>query len=239
VAAMTYVMGFVVAVPSANKEAYRKHAAEAAEIFRDCGATRLVEAWGDDVPEGKVTDFKRSVQAKPDEAVLFSWIEFPDKATADSAHQKMMEDPRMEQMGPMPFDGQRMIYGGFTSVVDEKAAGRMGYVDGTVMAVPTGNKQAFLDFATTHARLFREYGATRVIDTWGVDVPDGKITDFRRSVQATPDETVAYGWVEWPSKQARDEAWQKLMADARMHSTAMPFDGKRMIYGGFSTLLDA
>src|SRR3546814_12608895 len=84
----------------------------------------MVEAWGDDVPEGKVTDFQRAVQAKPDEVVVFSWIEYPTKAVRDAANQKIMSDPRMKEMGTtMPFDGRRMIYGGFACIVDEGAPG--------------------------------------------------------------------------------------------------------------------
>ncbi|MGD2132352.1 MAG: DUF1428 domain-containing protein [Maricaulaceae bacterium] len=116
---MTYIDGFVIAVPAANKEAYRKHAADAVALFKEFGATRVVETWGDDVPDGKVTDFKRAVQAKPDEVVVFSWIEYPDKATRDAAQEKYMSDPRMEEMGAnMPFDGKRIIFGGFSAIVD-------------------------------------------------------------------------------------------------------------------------
>jgi uncharacterized protein YbaA (DUF1428 family) len=88
------------------------------------------------------------------------------------------------------------------------------------------------------AAIFKEYGATRVVETWGDDVPEGKITDFRRSVQATPDETVVLSWVTWPDKAARDAGWAKMMQDSRMAAHDMPFDGKRMIYGGFEALLD-
>ena len=116
---MSYVEGFVVAVPAANKETFRKHAADAAPMFKEFGATRMVEAWGDDVPDGKLTDFKGAVKAKPDEVVVFSWFEYPDKAARDAANEKMMSDPRMKQMGVnMPFDGKRMIYGGFAPIVD-------------------------------------------------------------------------------------------------------------------------
>lgn len=118
---MGYIEGFVTAVPSAKKEAYRKHAAEAAVLFKEFGATRIVECWGDDVPDGKVTDFRRSVQAVEGEIVVFSWIEFPSKDVRDSSWKQMMDDPRMQAMGAaMPFDGKRMIYGGFEILLDIK-----------------------------------------------------------------------------------------------------------------------
>lgn len=112
---MAYVDGYVAAVPAANKQDYIKHAREAAELLREWGATRIVENWGDDVPAGQQTDFMRAVQAKPDEIIVFSWVEYPDKATRDAAGQKMMTDPRMQAM-KMPFDGARLIYGGFETL---------------------------------------------------------------------------------------------------------------------------
>jgi uncharacterized protein YbaA (DUF1428 family) len=116
---MGYVEGFVAAVPAANKEAYRRHAAEAAPLFKEFGATRMVECWGDDVPEGKLTDFRRAVQAKEDEVVVFSWIEYPSKEVRDAANERIMSDPRMKAMGAtMPFDGRRMIFGGFEAVLE-------------------------------------------------------------------------------------------------------------------------
>jgi uncharacterized protein YbaA (DUF1428 family) len=115
---MTYIDGFVIAVPTANKERFGEHASMADAVFLELGATRVVECWGDDVPEGTVTDFRRAVQATGDETVVFSWIEWPDKATRDAAMPKMMEDPRMQpDANPMPFDGKRMIFGGFAPVV--------------------------------------------------------------------------------------------------------------------------
>ncbi|KQY84565.1 DUF1428 domain-containing protein [Brevundimonas sp. Root1423] len=114
---MSYVDGFVVPVPAGKKEAYRTAAAKAQQVFRDHGATRVVECWGDDVPDGKVTDFKRSVKADGDEVVVFSWVEWPDKATRDAGQKKVMEDPRMQDPD-MPFDGQRMIWGGFDVMLD-------------------------------------------------------------------------------------------------------------------------
>jgi uncharacterized protein YbaA (DUF1428 family) len=116
---MTYVDGFVVAVPAANRESYRRHAAEAAPLFKEFGATRMVECWGDDVPDGKLTDFRRAVQATEDEVVVFSWIEYPSKEVRDAANERIMSDPRMKAMGDaMPFDGKRMIFGGFAPILD-------------------------------------------------------------------------------------------------------------------------
>ena len=112
---MSYIEGFVAAVPRANKDAYRNFAAGSVTLFKDFGVTRQVETWGDDVPDGKVTDFRRAVAAKADEAIVFSWIEYPDKATRDAVQKKMMEDPEMGAM-QMPFDMGRMIYGGFESL---------------------------------------------------------------------------------------------------------------------------
>ncbi|WP_119423071.1 DUF1428 domain-containing protein [Desertibaculum subflavum] len=237
---MTYIEGFVAAVPAANKETYLRHARDAAPIFKEFGVTRHVEAWGDDVPDGKQTDLKRAVQAKPDEVVVFAWFEYPSKQARDAANAKMRTDPRMERMGEsMPFDGSRMIYGGFATLVDERSQGRAGYIDGVVIAAPAAAQDAYLGFAKTHAALFREHGALRVLDAWGDDVPDGKQTDFKRAVQATAEEKVVFGWVEWPSKPARDAAWAKLMSDPRMQGAKMPFDGSRMIFGGFAPILDS
>jgi uncharacterized protein YbaA (DUF1428 family) len=119
---MAYIDGFVIAVPKAHKQKFIDHANKSDSVFTDLGATRILECWGDDVPDGKQTDFRRAVQANEDEAVVFSWIEWPDKTTRDAAMSKMndlmKDDPRMNpQSNPMPFDGKRMIFGGFTPVV--------------------------------------------------------------------------------------------------------------------------
>ena len=114
---MSYIDGFVVPVPEGKKDAYRAMAAKAAPIFREYGATRMVECWGEDVPDGKVTDFRRAVKAEAGENVVFSWIVWPSKAVRDEANKKIMQDPRMK-MDDMPFDGKRMIYGGFGVLFD-------------------------------------------------------------------------------------------------------------------------
>jgi uncharacterized protein YbaA (DUF1428 family) len=114
---MTYVDGFVAPVHS-DRETYLAFAAKAAEVFKEHGATRVVETWGDDVPHGQVTDFHRSVDAREGETVVFSWIEWPDRETRDAGMKKVMDDPRMRPDEPMPFDGKRLIYGGFATILD-------------------------------------------------------------------------------------------------------------------------
>lgn len=120
---MTYIQGFVLAVPTARKQDFIDHAAMADAVFLEHGAIRVVECWADDVPHGKQTDFYGAVQAKEDESIVFSWIEWPDKATSEAMHAKMEEitttDPRFSmEHNPPPFDGMRMIFGGFVPVVD-------------------------------------------------------------------------------------------------------------------------
>src|SRR5687768_963974 len=119
---MSYIDGFVIPVPTDKKQAYRDMAAKAAPLFKEYGATQIVECWGDDVPDGKVTDFKGAVKAKPGESVVFSWILWPSKEVRDRGNAKMKDDPRMK-MTPdtMPFDGQRMIFGGFEILLETGA----------------------------------------------------------------------------------------------------------------------
>jgi uncharacterized protein YbaA (DUF1428 family) len=115
---VSYIDGFVIAVPTANKQKFIAHASKADSVFKDLGATRILECWGDDVPKGKQTDFRRAVDAKDDESIIFSWVEWPDKATRDAAMKKMEGDERMDpEKNPMPFDAKRMIFGGFEPVV--------------------------------------------------------------------------------------------------------------------------
>jgi uncharacterized protein YbaA (DUF1428 family) len=109
-----YVDGYVLAVPTANREAYRDLAVKMAELFKKHGALSVVECWGDDVPEGKLTSFSMAVQRKEDETVVFSWITWPSRAARDEGIRQVMTHPMMQPGGmSMPFDGQRMIFGGF------------------------------------------------------------------------------------------------------------------------------
>ena len=182
------------------------------------------------------------MKAKDDEVVVFSWFEYPDRATRDAANEKIMSDPRMDAMGQeMPFDGKRMIYAGFSSIVDSGPKGPMGYANGMVVPVPSSNKDQYASFASLAAEVFIDAGASRVVDAWGDDVPEGKVTDYQRAVKAEDGETVVFSWVEWPSKTAHDDGWKKIMADPRMQPgvTPMPFDGRRMIHGGFAPIFDA
>lgn len=116
----------------------------------------------------------------------------------------------------------------------------MAYVDGFVAAVPTGNRELYIKHAEKAAAVFKDYGALRIVECWGDDVPDGKLTSFPLAVKREPDETVVFSWITWPSRAVRDEQWKKLMADPRMQPAAnpMPFDGKRLIYGGFEVVVE-
>jgi uncharacterized protein YbaA (DUF1428 family) len=124
---VSYFDGFVIAVPTANKQKFIEHAQLGDSVFLDLGATGILECWADDIRDGRLTDFRKAVLAKDDETVVFSWIEWPDKATRDAAFAKMSEwmnnpetaDPRMHpEKNPMPFDGQRLIFGGFAPIVE-------------------------------------------------------------------------------------------------------------------------
>ena len=236
---MTYVEGFVIAVPTANKEAFREHAEKMQPFFKEYGVARTVESWGDDVPEGKVTDFAKAVQARDDETVVLSWFEYPDKAARDAANARMMADTRMMEIGgEPPFDGKRMIMAGFDGIVDERAEGATGYIDGWVVPVPSDKKDAYQAIAQKMAGTFKGLGALRVVEAWGDDVPDGKVTDYKRAVKAEEGENIVYSYVEWPDKATRDAGWAKMMEDPAMQNQDMPFDGKRMFWGGFEPMID-
>ena len=116
----------------------------------------------------------------------------------------------------------------------------MTYVDGFVAAVPTANRQKFIEHARYCAQIFKDHGALKVVENWGDDVPDGKLTSFPMAVKKEADETVVFSWIVWPSKEAHEKGWEKIMADERMtpENAEMPFDGKRILFGRFETILE-
>lgn len=235
-----YLDGFVIPVHTANKQQFIGHASKADAVFKELGATRIVEAWGEDVPTGEVTDFQRAVHAKGDETIIFSWIEWPSKERRDeimARSEEWMKDPRMDPVeNPMPFDGQRMIYGGFAPLLEEGTAAAGPYVEGFIIAVPNAKKDAYRAMAAGAWPLFKKFGALRLVEAWADDVPDGKVTDFRRAVKAEEGEHVVFSFIEWPDKETRD-AGQKRMREQDFDGE-MPFDGKRMIMGGFRPIVE-
>jgi uncharacterized protein YbaA (DUF1428 family) len=154
---MRYFQGFVIPVKTENKQAYLDMANKVAPIFAEYGGLRTVECWGDDVMDGKITDFKKAVDAKDDETVVVSWVWWPDKATCDAAAGKIMADDRIRSGGPMPFDGQRMTYAGFETSCDTGDGGRFGYVEAVVASVPDGNRQGLIDHAAKTAGFWDRY----------------------------------------------------------------------------------
>ena len=240
---MSYIQGFVMAVPTANRDAFVEHSRKAADLIREFGATRVVDTWGDDVPDGKLNDFKGAVKAKADETVCFGWMEFADKAASNAAFQKMMSDPRMQAIGEMPFDGKRMIFGGFEPLMDDRAGNASAsrttrYIDGFVLPVSPTNRDAYRAMALKAFEMFRDHGLIRNLEAWGDDVPRGQITDFYRAAHAEGEEDVVFAFLEWPDKATRDAGMKAVMEDPRIKEmpSPMPFDGKRMIFGGFEVL---
>jgi len=133
------VDGFVAAVPTANREKYRKHAEAAAVVFKEHGVLRVVECWGDDVPEGKLTSFPMAVRRQDDETVVFSWVVWPSRKVRDEGMKKVMADSRVQpSTNPLPFDGKRLIYGGFEAIVDVRVRRRNGPVRASPRAERSG-----------------------------------------------------------------------------------------------------
>ena len=236
---MTYFEGFIVPVPEDKKDAYTRHAHAVADALRDVGVRRQVESWESDVPEGKVTDFHKAVAAVPGEKVVIAWFEYPDRAARDAANQAMMDSDKLMALSTdVPFDGKRMILGGFEAIVEEGEGGG-AYTDGFVVPVPTEKREAYRALAAKMAKAFRERGATRVVEAFGDDVHNGKVTDFYRAVNAENGESVVFSFIEWPDKATRDQAWKAIMEDESMRPDGdMPFDGKRMFWGGFDVVID-
>lgn len=242
---MTYLQGFVLAVPTANKDKFIEHARLGDAAFIEHGARRVLECWQADVPKGRTTDFFGAVNCQNDEAVVFSWIEWPDKATHDAMAAKMDQlmqtDTRFDPArNPMPFDGTRMIFGGFQPIVERGEPVPGGYMQGFVVPVKGDRKEDYRRMAEEVWDIFAEYGGRRIIEAWQDDVPEGKQTDFFRAVKAEPGEKVVFSLIEWDSKQACDDAAAKMQSDERMQvpPADMPFDGRRMIFGGFAPVVE-
>lgn len=247
---MTYIDGFVIAVPNANRQKFIDHANLCDAVFMEEGATRILECWQDNVEKGHTTDFFGAVDCQDGESVAFSWIEWPDREARQRgmarAEELMKTDDRLSpERNPMPFDGARMIYGGFEPLLDDGAPVPGGYVQGFIVPVPEGNRDVYRQMASAMWDITRDYGASRVVEAWQDDVPAGKRTDFFRSVKAEPGEIVVFSFIEWESREVCDAAHEKMMRDDRMKSlmdqdpgVACPFDGKRMVYGGFRPVVE-
>jgi len=117
-----YVAGFVIPVPGEKLDAYRQWAENSAKLFKEYGCLEIVESWEDFVPDGKETDFRRAVNARAGEKIVFSWQVWPDKETLDAVEAKMQDDPRFEITGEIPFDARRLIYGCFSPILTMRPA---------------------------------------------------------------------------------------------------------------------
>lgn len=237
---MSYYFGTVAAVPTANKAKYLEHVQQAWALFSRHGATRMIESWGVDVPKGKVTDFYGAVDAREDESIVFSWIEFSDKTAADAAWAQMQTDPDMAAMGNMPFDGSRVIYGGFAPVFEGGQHSGAPFYQGFLLAVPEANKDAYVKMAGDAWLSFEKFGCLGIAENWGIDVPHGKTTDFYRATKAEPGEIPLFSWVAWPDAATAKSAGAQMEAEMEgKEFPEMPFDGMRMMWGGFDTIFDS
>jgi uncharacterized protein YbaA (DUF1428 family) len=247
---MTYIEGFVIPVPTVNKQKFVDHARTIDAMFIEHGATRVVECWQDKVEKGHTTDFFGAVACTEDEAVAFSWVEWTDKAARQRGmgeiEMLMSTDPRLDPAkNPMPFDGKRMVFGSFAALVEEGAVTPGAYVQGFLVPVPAENKAAYRTAALAMWEIMKDYGAVRVIEAWQDDVAHGKQTDFFRAVKAEDGEIVVFSFVEWTSREVCESAHDNMMQDERMKTfmganpdAKPPFDGKRMVWGGFVPVVD-
>ena len=240
---MTYFDGFVIPVPQGEKDGFLRHAGTVDPVFLEHGAVRVVECWGADLKPGKTTDFQGAVAAKDDETVAFAWIEWPDKASRDAGMAQinalMSTDPRMSrEHNPMPFDGARMIYGGFEPIVSHGSFAEGDYVQGFIVPVPESRREDYRKMADDAWDMFRGYGARCVVEAWGDDVPRGQQTDFYRAVKAEEGENIVFSYMAWPSRAACDAAAEKMMNDPAMQMPEdIPFNPQRMVWGGFEPVL--
>ena len=238
---MTYIDGFVLAVPQDNKEDYIGIAKTAAPVFLKHGAIEVGENWGDDVQHGTTTDYYRAVKAEDNEAIVFSWIVWPSKAARDAGNEAAMADlmDAFEAHSKM-FDAKRMIWGGFELMLESGARSDIGYVEAYLIPVPEAKKADYHKQAVDSAPIFLDLGATRIVECWSDDVSHGETTDFFRAVAAQEGESIVFSWMEYPSKAARDAANAKMMEDPRFEALGeMPFDGKRMVFSGFMPVVQS
>lgn len=238
---MPYYTGSIAAVPTANRQKYLEHVNAAWPLMSKYGAARMVESWGVDVPRGKVNDLYGAVKAADDETVIFAWIEWPDKQAADAGWEKMQGDPAMDEMPQLPFDGSRMIFGGFDPVFAEGTDRGARYVQGFALAVPEKNRNAYAAMAReAWEEAFRPHGCLGIVEGWGVDVPHGEKTDFYRAARAEAGEVPVFSWTAWPDRATCDAAGKAMEAEMEgKEFPEMPFDGKRMMWGGFDVVFDS
>jgi len=240
---MSYFDGFVIPVPAGDKDKFVHHAATIDPMFVEHGALRVVECWGADLKPGQTTDFQGAVGAVDEETVAFAWVEWPDKATRDAGmakfNDRMDSDPRMSpETNPIPFDGKRMIFGGFEPIVSHGVFSEGDYVQGFIIPVPHDRREDYRKMADDAWDMFKGYGANAVVEAWGDDVPHGQQTDFYRAVKAEDGENVVFSYMAWPSREVCDAAAEKMMNDPDMKMPDdVPFNGARMVYGGFEPVV--
>lgn len=237
---MTWFTCSITAVPTANRQKYIDHVRAAWAVFQTHGATRMVETWGVDVPRGEVNDLQGAVNARDDENVVFSWLEWPDQATADACWRGMMTDPAAAALD-MPFDGSRMIFGGFEPVFEGGTDRDAGYFQGFALAMPEQNRAAYVKMAgEAWEEAFRPRGCLGIVECRGVDVPRGELTDFYRATRAEAGEVPMFSWAAWPDRATCDAAGEAMEAEMEgQEFPEMPFDGARMMWGGFEPVFDS
>lgn len=238
---MTYVDGFVIPVPKCNKSKFIDYGHRSDEVFVRHGASRIFECWQDNVARGALNDFFMGVDARDDEVIAFSWIEWRDKATRDQCMAVldgvMKADPHFDQTrNPLPFDGGRMLWGRFQVLVERGEPTFSPYVQGIVLAVPESRKEDFRRVAEKAWETLQGSGALRMIEAWEDEVPAGGQTDFFRMVMLEPGEKVVFSFIEWPSREACDAASLKMKTLAALE---LPFDCARVISGGFRPVVEA
>lgn len=240
---MSYIDGFLIAVKKDRMDEYKAMAELGRTVWMEHGATSYFEAVGDDIPYGKVTSFPRAVMAEDDETVIFSAVVYPSKEVRDACMKKVFEDERMKgQMDQMPFDGKRMIFGGFEAIVAaDTLDAKVGYVEGFVLPVEAAKLDLFRQLVRDSASIWTDMGALSICEGVADDAPVGELTSFPRSVQMKEDETVAFAYVTYETREQREAVMAKIMADERVQKMMepMPVDGQRMIFGGFRTIVQS